>query len=85
MATKYIDSITYGSDIYKFVDSVSPDELFWVTVTTYYNGSYQVTGYSVDKTPTEVQTAWEDGKLIVLKNVDDGDTGSSGNCYYLRY
>lgn len=67
MATKYIDSITYGSDIYKFVDKVSPDEIFWITVTTHYDG-FQILGYSVDKNLTDLQSALADNKLLVLKD-----------------
>lgn len=67
MATKYIDSITYGSDIYKFVDKVSPDEIFWITVTNTINNDETIT-YSVDKNLTDLQSALADNKLLVLKD-----------------
>lgn len=62
MAIKYIDSITYGSDEYKFVDDVSPDEIFWVPLE---NGS--PSGFTTTVTPNELTTAINDGKIPVLK------------------
>ena len=61
--------------------AVDPEDVYWITYTE--PGAAKA-GSGVDRTPTEVRTAYDAGKLLILRVVQSGDNSGAGLFYFLR-